>query len=95
MLGKAETSVNKELDLIKFIQRQRQNTFSNLATLNARQQFMVDKMSTMLIRESSDLNDRTDTDDELMQENVVDIEHHSRKIFLSKKKMDRRIIQAY
>lgn len=56
---------------------------------------MVDKMSTMLIRESSDLNDRTDTDDELQQENMVDIEHHSRKIFLSKEKMDRRLIYAY
>ena len=56
---------------------------------------MVDKMSTMVIRESSDLNDHTDFDDELVQENMMDIEHHSHRIFNSKAKMDRRLVRAY
>ena len=65
MLAKAQSSVTKELDLVKFIHRQRLQTFAILATLNGRQRFMVDKMATMLIRESSDLNDSTSLDDEL------------------------------
>lgn len=52
-------------------------------------------MSTMVIRESSDLNDHTDFDDELVQENMMDIEHHSHRIFNSKAKMDRRLVRAY
>ena len=73
MLKKAESSITKELDLVKFIHRQRLQTFTTLATLNASQRFVVDKMATMLIRESSDLDDSTSNDDELEQVNEFDV----------------------
>ena len=56
---------------------------------------MADKMATMVIRESSDLDQATDEDFELEQENVADVEEHSRTIFLSKDTVDRRLINAY
>ena len=52
-------------------------------------------MSTMLIRESSDMDASTEDDFELDQENVVDVEQHSRTIFHSTDRVDRRLIQAY
>ena len=69
MLNKADTAIIKELDLIKFLQRQRLTTFNLLATMNARQSFIADKMATMIIRESSDLDGSTEEDFELEQEN--------------------------
>ena len=38
-------------------------------------------MATKIIRESSDLGDNTSEDFELDQENVFDIQNHSKKIF--------------
>ena len=37
MLQKANSSINKEMDLIKFIQRQRLTTYTALAALDGRQ----------------------------------------------------------
>ena len=37
MLAKAESSMNKEMDLVKFLQRQRLTTFTALASLNGQQ----------------------------------------------------------
>ena len=65
MAAKADISVTKELDLVKFIRRQRLQTFATLATLNVRQQFIVEKMAHLLIRESSEQNESTDSDEEL------------------------------
>ena len=77
MLAKSEISMNKELDLVKFLRRMRLFTFATLALLSRRQQFIVDNLSTMLIRESSDFDDSTSDDGELNEENEPDIEHHS------------------
>ena len=63
--------------------------------LNARQKFVADKMSTKIIRESSDLCDNTEDDFELDHENVLDIEQHSRTIFNSKDIFAKRLIHAY
>ena len=49
----------------------------------------------MLIRESSDMDASTEDDFELDQENVVDVKQHSRTIFHSTDRVDRRLIQAY
>ena len=95
MLAKAEGDIAKELDLVKFLQRQRLTSFTALATLNSRQQYVADKMSTMLIRESSDLDEDTDEDFELEMENQADVENHARTIFVSKSTIDRRIIDSY
>ena len=95
MLAKATSSVKKELDLIKFIQRQRLQTFTTLSVFNSRQKYVADKMSTMIIRESSDLNDQTEDDFELEQENLLDIQNHSRTIFNSQNQVSQRLIEAY
>lgn len=52
-------------------------------------------MATKLIRESSDLDDDTEDDFELAQENVMDVQNHSKKIFESNDIIDRRLIRAY
>ena len=83
MLKKAESSITKDLDLVLFIRRQRLQTFTKFATLNLRQRFVVEKMETMLIRESSDLDDSTSEDDELEQVNEFDLMYHGRKIVSS------------
>ena len=87
--------MHKELDLVKFLKRQRLTTFTSLAALDGRQQYMVDKMANMLIRESSDLDEKTESDEELDQEKMQDVERHSRRIFNSNTAMDRRLIRAY
>ena len=92
MLRKADASVARELDLVKFIQRQRLLTFATLSTFNGRQKFIADKMATHLIRESSDMNDRSEDNFELDIEHVRDIDRYTQKIFQSKRKVDRRLI---
>ena len=52
-------------------------------------------MATMIIRESSDLDESTEDDFELDQTNIVDIEQHSRTIFESKNAVDRRLVNSY
>jgi len=65
MMGKAENNVDKELDIVKFIRRQRFSQFALLSLLSGRQTYIVDKISEMVIRESSDLDDATESDLEL------------------------------
>ena len=65
MMNKAESKVAKELDIVKFIKRQRFTQYASTALMSSHQQFMTDKMSSMLIRESSDLDDGTSDDMEL------------------------------
>ena len=65
MMKKAESKVTKELDLVKFMQRQRFTQYASIALMSSHQRFMTDKMSSMLIRESSDLDDGTSDDMEL------------------------------
>ena len=77
MLAKSEISMNKELDLVKFMRRMRLFTFATLALLSRRQQYIGDNLSTMLMRESSDFDDSTSDDEELNEENEPDIENHS------------------
>jgi len=57
--------------------------------------FIVDKMSTMLVRDSSDLDDSTENDMELEQENVPDVQSHSEKIFTSSNGVDKRLVKLY
>jgi len=56
---------------------------------------MTDKLSAMLIRESSDLDDDTDDDMELHQENLVDVQEVSKKLFTSQSEVDQRLIEIY
>ena len=56
--------MNKELDLQKFIYRQRVQTNALIGLLTGRQNVFVDKMSKLVIRESSDMAE-TSSDAEL------------------------------
>ena len=49
----------------------------------------------MLIRESSDLSSESADDFELEHEDLLDIEQHSRKIFLGDDITDKRLIKSY
>ena len=61
---KTRSSIKKEMDLVKFVQRQRMMVTSLMGLLTGRQKGFVDKMSKMLIRESSNW-ENTSLDDEL------------------------------
>ena len=65
MLRRADSAVAKELDLVKFMQRSRLNSFMALVALSSRQLLIADKISTCLIRESSELSDNSEDDFEL------------------------------
>ena len=95
MMGKAEISVTKELDLVKFIRRQRFTQYATLSLLNGRQVFVTDKLSNMLIRESSDLDEYTEDDMELEQENFADVQQVSSKIQHSLDPIDKRLVNIY
>ena len=64
MLTKSQSRINKEMDLKKFLLRQRIQTNAILGLLSGRQSFFVDKMSQMTIRESSDF-EKTSSDSQL------------------------------
>ena len=87
MISKSEVLVNKELDLVKFLQRQRLTIWALLALLNTRQQFMVDKMATMVLRESSGSDEESD-DRELEQENMPDVLEHGKRSITSSNIVD-------
>ena len=53
MMQKARSTVKEELDLVKFIRRQRFLTTATLAQLNTRQQVIMQKFSSLQLHESS------------------------------------------
>ena len=64
ILKKSTTSLAKELDLQKFLHRQRVLVTSLLGLLKGRQSAFVDYFSQLVVRESSDMSN-TSEDDEL------------------------------
>ena len=60
---KSKHKLEKELDLRKFVHRQRVFTTAAIGLLTGAQSLFVNKMAQMVIRESSDTN--TSADDEL------------------------------
>ena len=92
-MNKANAMLEKELDLRKFIYRQRLQTTAILGLLSGRQSFFVDRMSQMVIRESSNL-DETSTDDELSdwQNDNMD---YAKRMVQSSSKVDNRLINLY
>ena len=87
-MNKAEQSVTTELDLVKFLQRQRLTAYALLSLLSTRQQFMVDKMATMVLRESTDMNQSTEEDLDLAQENLADVLEHGKRSISSSNSVD-------
>ena len=64
MLNKSQSRLEKEMDLQKFIHRQRVFITAVLGLLSGRQSAFVDKYSQLVIRESS-VTDGTSSDAEL------------------------------
>ena len=53
----AETRLEKQLDLTKFIQRQRMQMYATLMAINPQKALILEKMGVMTVQESSDLGD--------------------------------------
>ena len=94
MMMKSESSLTKELDLRKFIYRQRLQTTAILGLLSGAQSFFVDKMSQLVIRESSNLEE-TSSDDELSDLQGKDTMDYAKNMTLSDNKIDERLINLY
>ena len=81
---------------MKFIQRSRLTTFTNFASLNARQRTVADKMSTMLIRESSALDEDSYFDFNPAPDYTPEVKRYSGdEIAKSLDLMDMRLVRAY
>ena len=65
MLKVAESRVEKQLDLVKFIQVRRSQMYKTLMAIKPQKALILEKMGTMTINESSDLKtDSAYTDDD-------------------------------
>ena len=93
MMYKAKSRIDKELDLQKFILRQRMQATAILGLLNSRQSLYVDKMSQMVIRDSDNF-DYTSSDNELSDWQRDDMIYVKRMI-QSSNQTDKRLIDLF
>jgi len=91
-MARASNILMKEMDLPKFLQRQRATMFALMALLNRRQRYAIDRMSRPVLRESDNLED-TSPDDELNGETLGPVEIGT--IVNSSDKVDGRLVEAY
>ena len=95
MLMKSQSSLQKEMDLKKFIMRQRLQTISLLSLLNGRQSFFVDRLSQMVVRESSNF-EWTSSDQNLSDKNRDSkITHNVQSMTNSTNKIDQRLLNIF
>jgi len=92
-LEKAQTTLDRELDLSKFVHRQRVTSNALQALLTCSQMAFVDKMSRLLIHESSH-NEDTSEDGELDKESAQ-VSEKAREVVLSKDCVDERLVDVY
>ena len=64
MMLKSQSGIMKEMDLRKFIHRQRTTMTALLGLCSGRQSFFIDKLAQLVIRESSNMEE-TSSDAEL------------------------------
>ena len=57
MLDRAESTITRELDIVRFVQQLRRLRFTAIAKLTTPQISIVSKLGHLLIRDSSDLED--------------------------------------
>ena len=86
--------MDKELDLQKFIHRQRVFTTAILGLLSRTQSKFVDKMSQLVIRESSNFEE-TSSDQELLSDLLNQDENYTAKMIKSVDKVDKRLVNLY
>ena len=87
--------IEKELDLQKIIHRLRIVLFTSMGLLTADQSVYVDKLSHVVVNESSD-NEETSDDDELKEFKAgVDLKIAVRRMLKSTKEKDKRFMNIY
>ena len=97
IMQKSQNFIKKELDLQKFIFRQRLQTTAILTMLQGRQLSIVDKMSELVLDESSDLSDRasSSSDDELNLIKKKASDKNIKRMIKSSDKVDKRLLNQY
>ena len=93
LIQKSQSSITKELDLRKFIYRQRLQSVAILGILSGRQSLFVDKMSQLVIRESSNFEE-TSGDEELSDWQRDDMVY-AKRMKQSSNRIDQRLINIY
>ena len=90
MAQKANSRIAKEMDLQKFLHRQRIMSTALLGLLKGRQCSFIDKYSALVLRESTDM-DVTSQDEELSDIGTGSL-HFVGSMVRSKEKVDKRLI---
>ena len=93
LIKRSKSRINKEMDLQKFLYRQRVAMSSLIGLLSRRQALFVDQFSQMVLRESSDAGD-TSEDDELEEFRDEDMTY-AKSMMASKDVIDQRLINMY
>ena len=75
MLRIVEPRLEKQLDLAKFIKGQRMQMYATLMAINPHKALILEKMAMMAVRESSDLNNSSQGENE-------DFEPHNKQEWL-------------
>ena len=93
-LRKSQSTVTKEMDLRKFLTRQRVATTAMMGLLSGRQSIFVSKMAQMIIREDDTQSENTSSDAELsdwQRDNMA----YAQEMANSKDQADKRFINLY
>jgi len=93
LMDKANTRVEKELDLQKVLHRLRLVMFVSLGLLKTRQSNFVDKISRIVVRES--VGSKNSSDNELSEDAERDFLQSSKRMMQSNSKTDKRFINIY
>ena len=94
-MKKSNDRLMKEMDLKKFITRQRLATTALLGLLTGQQTFFIDKMSQLVIDEERCLSDETTSDDDDLDEYQKDCTQFAERMASSKNPVDKRFLRLY
>ena len=84
--------MDKEMDLQKFIIRQRLQTTAILALLKGRQTFIVDKMSQLVLHDSTDFEEQSSSNDDLNRITQQAFNNSYKRMVRSTDVTDRRLL---
>ena len=61
LLAKASRAIDKELDLVKFLEQRRMTTFAILASLSSQKRLVTQKLSTLMLNETTSATELSHT----------------------------------
>ena len=94
LLDKASRAIDKELDLVKFFEQRRMQTFAILAILSTPQRLITQKMSISLLHESSSGEESSDLDRQSLNEaEMIDANYQAWKILNNGENKNRRMLR--